>query len=132
MEDLSLILPMEIIHKITIFCSSPIADMFKQSKFHGKPFPFLHTANSTREKCMERVREDYHQIHRDILKHRKLQPNFKTWRYRMYHVYQPNNVPVYFYGVDKLYFLDMTRFKNEMGMWECRINLFPEFTDPHP
>jgi hypothetical protein len=73
------------------------------------------------------VQTDYQKIVKEIVAHRRLQSNFREWKYRMFHVHSNDGAEEYFNGTDNLYFVDMPRFKNEMGLMEISINLFPLF-----
>jgi hypothetical protein len=79
------------------------------------------------EECSLTVQTDYQKIVKDIVAHRRLQCNIREWKYHLFHVYSNDNAEEYFKGTDKLYFLDMPRFRNEVGLLEVRMNLFPLF-----
>lgn len=122
-------LPVEIVDKIQIYVTCPIADMFRKARYYGRPFPFLYCDHNVLEECSLIVQKDYQKIMKDIVAHRRLQPNFREWKYRMFHVHSNDEDDEYYKGTDKLYFIGMPRFQNEVGLMEVRMNLFPLFEE---
>lgn len=121
-------LPMEIVNKIMIYMTNPLADLFKKSKFFGKPFPFLYCPNASHEKsCSSPVRSDYDNIIGMILKNRRLQNNVTKWKYPMFFIHSNDHTVDYYMGTDILYIVGLPRFRNELGLDEVRVNLFPTF-----
>lgn len=100
-------LPQELLQKIFLYSTSPVAEIFKKEKFFGRPFPFLYCPNSSWMHAPPIVQEDFFTIHRQILRHRKLQLNYKPWKYEMFHIHSIPNEPEYFIGVDRLYFISV-------------------------
>lgn len=120
-------LPFDIVQKIQIFVTCPIAEIVRTSRYYGRPFPFLYCHRNVTKECTLDVQTDYEKIIKEIVAHRRLQSNFREWKYRMFHVYANDGTEEYFNGTDNLYFVGMPRFKNEMGLLEVSINLFPVF-----
>lgn len=65
MREVRSCLPDEIVNKILLYTSSPVAEIFKHSKYYGAHYPFrkLYEVSKLPRRCDRKVRHDYYRIY---------------------------------------------------------------------
>lgn len=129
-------LPLDIQKLIFQFCSHPVADIFKKTVFFAKVFPYLYCPQTVwRETMNNMVFSDYRSMMQRILKHRHLQPNYRPWKYYMFHVHcaNGNDGDKFFTGIDRLFSLGMLHGERQKMLSHAqRLDLWQYLNDIGP